>query len=124
MYQHKNIFFPSVKQDLVIQLRKNFGDSFTLNIGFTSLKLVSISTFAILMSLKAINVFVISHFYLSEKMNLQKLVLIVLSFLGAFIIIDPSFFAGLVARVLGTKSDSDDSDSDSDSESRGFELHC
>lgn len=82
-------------------LQKTVGDSVALLLGFGGIKLVSISTYGILMNLKAINVIVIAHFYLSEKMNAKTLFLVGVSFAGAFMIIEPDLFDRCLGLLLG-----------------------
>jgi drug/metabolite transporter (DMT)-like permease len=72
--------------------------------GFSAMKMVPISTYAILMNLKAILVILISHFYLSDKMTLKRLILVIVSFLGAFMIVKPDLISNMVSCVVGTPS--------------------
>lgn len=65
-------------------------------LGFSAMKLVPISTYGILMNLKAMLVILIAHFYLSDPATPRKLLLVLASFLGALMIIKPDWFARAV----------------------------
>ena len=73
--------------------------------GFSAMKMVPISTYGILMNLKAILVILISHFYLSDKMTIKRLILVIVSFMGAFMIVKPNLMNDLSNWVTGNKSD-------------------
>jgi drug/metabolite transporter (DMT)-like permease len=72
--------------------------------GFSAMKMVPISTYGILMNLKAMLVIFISHFYLSEYMTLRNFVLVVISFLGAFMIVKPNLMSSFMNFLFSTDS--------------------
>lgn len=66
-----------------------------------SLRLAPLSVYAIILSLKPILVIILGYFYGIEKCTVKKLVFIFLSFLGAGLIINPSFFERIYASLTG-----------------------
>lgn len=78
---------------------KCLSDSSAMLLGFSAMKLVPISTYGILMNLKAMLVILIAHFYLSDPATPRKLLLVLASFVGALMIIKPGWFARAEART-------------------------
>lgn len=72
------------------------GDSTGMLMGYSAMKIVPISTYGILMNLKAMLVIFISHFYLNEFMTLRNFILVIASFLGAFMIVKPDLMNHLI----------------------------
>ena len=77
--------------------------------------MVPISIYAIFMNLKAMNVIVISHFYLSEKMTLERFNLVVISFIGAFMIVKPDLISKWINQIFLRNNDPIKNDSESPS---------
>ena len=88
--------------------RKVLGDGFAMQFGFIGIKMVPISTYAILMNLKAMFVILISHFYLKDRMSLKRFILVMISFIGAFRIVKPDFFANLFSTQKNEIEHEDD----------------
>ena len=64
--------------------------SFGLLCGFTGTSMLPLSTFAIILNLKPIIVILVSFCFINEKLTLIKFVLIIISFTGATLIVNPN----------------------------------
>lgn len=83
---------PEMSRNLALALSISFG----MSCGISSMKLVPLSVFAIVLNLKPIMVVLIGLCFGVETLTLQKVLFILLSFVGAGLIVEPSFFLGLL----------------------------
>lgn len=71
--------------------------------GAFGLKNLPLSVFAIILNLKPIMIILLGFCYGIETFTLKKVILILISFFGASLIVNPDFFARLFNQVMGNQ---------------------
>ena len=76
------------------------------------IKLIPLSVYAIILNLKPILVIILGVFYGIESITLKKICLILLSFLGAMLIVNPDWFSNEYHKFFGNDEKTGDTHSE------------
>ena len=68
--------------------------------GNWGLKHIPLSVYSIILNLKPILVILLGFCYNIEKITKKKVILILISFIGASLIVDPAFFSGVYNQIF------------------------
>ena len=76
-------------------LLRNIFEGFSMGMNFTSIQMIPLSTYEVLLNCKGIMGTVISHFWLKERMNLIEKFLVIFAFIGMILVVKPSLIVSL-----------------------------
>ena len=89
------MLIPSDHESMKGLLLRNIFEGFSMGMNFTSIQMVPLSTYEILLNSKGIMGTVISHFWLKERINLTEKFLIFFAFIGMILVVKPILIISL-----------------------------
>ena len=100
----KRPIVPNNKEMLNILIIRGIIAGSNLLVFYTALKLVPLSTFLVLRNLKGIFVLIITPFYLKERLSIEQMILIIISFIGTALIVNPWIFKNMFDYIFSSES--------------------